>query len=457
MTQPSSARRRVKSIEVGVKGYKSIRDEIALTLKPLTVISGTNSSGKSSFMQTLLLLKQTLEAQFDPGALLLNGPNVGLTSSDQLFSRGKSKLDVAKAFFISMNFGGTTIRLSFTKSHGSPISLHSMEFERRGKRYLVREGPTDIPLQEVLDSDRQASLLSQYSKHEDFEFSVRARRNRCFLNLDIVASGGSGTRANFNLQASNQFFNALPFRSRLLEMIHVPGLRGNPERVYPRSAIGGLFPGTFEQYVASAIHAWQASKSSADQSRIYQLNRHLEELGLTWKVHAKPANDTSVELLVGRMQHAQQGGAHDLVSIADVGFGVSQTLPVLVALVAARPGQIVYLEQPEIHLHPKAQTTLAAILAEHAARGVIVVSETHSSLIIRGIQTAIATQLIDHREVQLNWFTRTPDTGITQVSSVSPDELGRFGDWPSDFDDVAMEADMAYLNAVEEREVVDEL
>ncbi|MGJ3229153.1 AAA family ATPase [Micromonospora aurantiaca (nom. illeg.)] len=451
MTHPGQHRRtRSRIIEVKAQGYKSIRDEVSIALKPLTVISGTNSSGKSSFMQTLLLLKQTLEAQFDPGAMLLNGPNVGLTSSDQLFSRGKSKSDVAKACQISMTIGGTAIRLTFTKAHGTPIGLQEMRLEGRGKRYALREGPVDIPLSEVMDSEAQASIISQYSKREELALSVKARRNRCFLNVDVVAT--SGSRTNFNISTDNPLFNIASFRNRLLEIIHVPGLRGNPERVYPRSAIGGLFPGTFEQYVASAIHAWQSSKSAGDQGKLALLNRHLEDLGLTWKVLAKPANDTSVELLVGRMQHAQQGGAHDLVSIADVGFGVSQTLPVLVALVAARPGQIVYLEQPEIHLHPRAQTILASVIAQHSSRGVIVVAETHSSLLIRGVQTAIATQQLDNKDVQLHWFTRTPDTGVTRVSSVNPDQLGRFWDWPTDFDDVAMEADMAYLNAVEERE-----
>ena len=55
-----------------------------------------------------------------------------------------------------------------------------------------------------------------------------------------------------------------------------------------------------------------------------------------------------------------------MVNIADVGFGVSQVLPVLVALIVAEPGQLVYLEQPELHLHPRAQVALARVLADAA-------------------------------------------------------------------------------------------
>ena len=124
--------------------------------------------------------------------------------------------------------------------------------------------------------------------------------------------------------------------------------------------------------------------------KLKQLSKDLERLGLTWKVTAKRINDAQVELQVGRLPHAAKGGARDLVNIADVGFGVSQTLPVLVALLVAEPGQLVYIEEPEIHLHPRAQSAMAQILADAAKRGVRVVIETHSQLLLLGIQTLVA-------------------------------------------------------------------
>src|SRR5437667_8691999 len=74
---------------ITVGGFKSINQEQNIEIKPLTIIAGANSSGKSSFMQAVLLLKQTLEASYDPGSLLLNGPNVKFTSADQLLSRSQ--------------------------------------------------------------------------------------------------------------------------------------------------------------------------------------------------------------------------------------------------------------------------------------------------------------------------------------------------------------------------------
>jgi predicted ATPase len=77
---------------------------------------------------------------------------------------------------------------------------------------------------------------------------------------------------------------------------------------------------------------------------------------------------------------------------------------VLVALITAEKDQFVYIEQPELHLHPKAQFKLADIIAKAAVRGVKVVIETHSSILLRGIQITIVRKLISHELVSLNWF-----------------------------------------------------
>ena len=152
---------------------------------------------------------------------------------------------------------------------------------------------------------------------------------------------------------------------------------------------------------------------------------------------------------VGRLPQPTRGGAKDLVNIADVGFGVSQTLPVLVALLAAEQDQVVYIEQPEIHLHPRAQFAMAMCLINAAKRGVRVVIETHSSQLLLGLQTAIAQDEIDPKHVIFHWFQRDPLTGESQISAVEPDSAGRFGDWPVDFDEAVMEAQTKYLDIAE--------
>ena len=180
--------------------------------------------------------------------------------------------------------------------------------------------------------------------------------------------------------------------------------------------------------------------------RIDLLGKALADLGLTSVVDVKPIDDTNVELRVGRLPRTRRGAKTGWVNIADVGFGVSQVLPVVVALFAAEPGQIVYVEQPEIHLHPRAQVGMASLLVDAAKRGVRLIVETHSALILLGVQTLVAKGQLDPNLVKLHWFERDKD-GATHVHSGELDEQGRFGDWPQDFGRVELAAENDYLNA----------
>jgi len=437
-------------LSLSVQGYKAIRNKSVLEVKPLTIISGANSSGKSSFIQPFLMMKQTLDSAFDPGALLLYGPNVKITEHSQILSRGKARTDLVNQFVAGMQQGEESREVKFVVKQGAlsilsdttttngvvtslsdPLSKANLERLRDSYRGLARRY-----LRVIRNSGEEAE--TDISREDDWSFEVY--RNRCFLE-PILTVSADDEHYRLNVGGDSDDDRWVKF---LRGIIHVPGLRGNPERAYARSAVGSTYPGTFETYVASIVYEWTSSESPL----IGTLSKQLEDLGLTWKLTARKLNDASIELSVGRMPHAQQGGAQDLVSVADVGFGVSQTLPVLVALLAAQPGQLVYIEQPEIHLHPRAQLALANALIAAANRGVYVVAETHSSLLIRGIQTAIAKEELAAESLSLNWFSRDPLTGFQTSVQASIDVAGRFGEWPVDFDEVSRDADWDYLDAV---------
>src|SRR6476646_3676939 len=99
-SQSPSTMEGISKLTVG--GFKSIAAEQSVEIRPLTILAGANSSGKSSMVQPILLLKQTLEASYDPGPLLLNGPDVKITSFDQLLSRGNNEWH-STAFSVGIN------------------------------------------------------------------------------------------------------------------------------------------------------------------------------------------------------------------------------------------------------------------------------------------------------------------------------------------------------------------
>jgi len=302
-------------------------------------------------------------------------------------------------------------------------------------------GKDEIAWQEGMSHDDIASHLPKKFQSIPGDISKKARwrvtRRRCFLEL-AVATG-----------KTTYFFGLSPATPAVVNMqriVHLPGLRGNPETTYLVRAVGREFPGQFQDYVASVIYKWQRAGSK----NLEGVKEDLSRLNLTWKVYAERVLDTRVELRVGRLSHSVRGGAKDLVNIAHVGFGVSQALPVVVALRAASPNQLVYIEQPEIHLHPKAQIAMAELLVDAANRGVRVVAETHSALLLLAIQTALAKGKIAPSAVKLHWFQRD-EQGCTKVTSVDPDEKGRFGDWPEDFGKTELEAQDDYLSAAEKQ------
>ena len=103
--------------------------------------------------------------------------------------------------------------------------------------------------------------------------------------------------------------------THIRETIHVPGLRGNPERAYPVGAVGDAFPGTFENYAASVIAHWQKTKNEA---KLRELSVNLGKLGLTWSISAVPISDTEVELRAGRLPGDTDGAVENSVNIADL-------------------------------------------------------------------------------------------------------------------------------------------
>ena len=130
----------------------------------------------------------------------------------------------------------------------------------------------------------------------------------------------------------------------------------------------------------------------------------------------------------------------------NVGFGVSDILPVLTTLLTSRPGDIVIIENPEAHLHPKGQAKMGELLARAAAYGVQLFVETHSDHVINGIRVAVADKLIQPGDVNIAFFERrehgvSRDDGsvetetYAEVRNIKMDKRGFLSEYPEGFMD----------------------
>lgn len=425
---------------VSVRGFKSLARESRIEIRPLTILAGANSAGKSSMMQPLLLLKQTLQASYDAGPLLLNGPNARHTSFDQLVSRTLTDPD-DRVLAFGLEADDMSIVITFAPGDDHSVTIRSMTTS-----VLVDGKTRSLHLEPGFDGKQVKDALSAFapelggrleSAYEGAQLALY--RDRCILLPGFESLDGSRS------VTIPVHFTAVPVRN-LHRLIHVPGVRGNPDRSYPRTTSGPDFPGTFPIYVATIIADWQRT----GDPRKMLLEKTLADLGLTGEIATKGGDEAQIELHVGRLP-SEASDQMDLVNIADVGFGVSQVLPVLVALLTADEGQLVYVEQPELHLHPLAEYRLAQFLAETARRGPRLVVETHSALLLLHLRTLIARGELEPDLVKLHWFARDPADGMTSIRSADLDSEGAFGAWPEDFGDVDLHAEAAYLNAVEQR------
>jgi len=434
-----------------VKGFKSFKREQTIELKPFTVLAGANSAGKSSFFQLLLLLKQTLESDSDPGALLLNGDSVKFTDVSQLFWRpaGGTPAPTMSIGFASRD--GRIIRQFYKRSPLTGLDLSHLEIKTGSLSQTYSLG-TSYTLGQLPKS------LADEIKKGPYDFLLeRGDPSGKRAKFRVVRQGGL---LNFELQVPEwgekgrdvwmPIYSPLaPLAALATSLVHLPGLRGNPERDYPKRAVGNRFPGAFQDYVASIIASW-ANKSG--QPRLEKLNGWIKRLGLGQAVQSLRINDVAYQVVMERKAGRNSGSNRptDTVNIADVGLGVPQVLPVLVALLTRGVGDrsgAVYVEQPEIHLHPRAQKEMARLMAEEAASGASIVVETHSSLFLLGVQTAIAEGIIKSDDVALYWFTQD-DLGATTAVLAHVDDYGRTTQWPADFDDVLLEAQGQYIDAV---------
>jgi len=455
--------------EIRVKGYKSIKNE-AISLRPITILAGANSSGKSSIMQPLLLLKQTLEEKNPAISLLLPGKNVYLTQYDQI--RPKFKMNENVEFEIGLK---NSMLWAYSTFQPAQIFQH----KDKGNRLLISKSHFDFsPLVKEQNDTRfekvQFTLFPGMSSGDIHEKVIKICHDK-FLDIDnkkiytlkeescFLAIQAERPKEPLKLPGNphNSFRFAGSFSNDILGIIHLSGLRGDPtQRTFQRCPITSFpsengaptyfFKGKFSGYTASLIEEWEQE----DNSRRAKLIEYVQKMGLSTTVATKSVDDSFLEIFVGWHPSEKPMGTNDMVHIADVGCGVSQALPILVALIAAKEKQIVYIEQPEIHLHPKASVALADIIAnaitDAARRGVRVVIETHSDIILLALQTHVAQHIngngLKPEDVVLYWFEKQSD-GTTKIKEGHMDGYGDYADWSEDFTDVRMQAQRKYLDA----------
>src|SRR5262249_52269155 len=144
--RPKSPPREPSLTAITLRGFKSFRDETRIEIRPLTVLAGANSSGKSSAIQPLLLLKQTLEAGYDPGPLLLDGPNIKFTAMEQMLWRDPRRPIGGSGFSVGLSRSEESTRFRFAEAKDGSVDLREVTYQIGSDSFTLRPSMTDAEL-----------------------------------------------------------------------------------------------------------------------------------------------------------------------------------------------------------------------------------------------------------------------------------------------------------------------
>ena len=376
--------------------YFKCFEELHLPLAPLTLLSGTNASGKSSVLQALVLLHQTMQEHEWSTRLMLNGKSIKLgTVSD----------------VINEQIGGRSFEIAITK-----------EAEKIAWTFIG-------------DGDRNNQSLAV--KHIKISGTEPLELNSEIENTDSLP----------NVQ--NSLHHLLPvqttYRSDIEELIHhlksltyITAERIGPREIYPfEDKQVALVVGARGEHAVSIFHLGRdepilnelLSDGEERNTLFHQVTAWMQlffpEFGLAVE------KVTSVNAVTLRLKTSKGGNFH---LPTNVGFGLTQVLPIVIAALSAQKEDILLIENPEVHLHPSGQALIGQFLAKVASAGVQVIIETHSDHVLNGIRRFVKSGGISPEQVALHFF-RARSIDDAQVVSPQINTSGDLDCWPDGFFD----------------------
>ena len=361
---------------IHLENFKASRD-VNIRLGPLTVLAGLNSSGKSTLLQAIGAIRQSYDLSGNSNGLSLAGQLVHLGQFRDILSEGASGDAVA----ITLEEDGKSLKWV---ARGKP-DANRVKFEE-----VPPELPAFVssPHFQFLQADRivPKTLFSQ---------APQQARDEGFLGRH-----GEYT-VDFLSNESNRTVNQL--------------------RTFPRTGFG--------------IDEALLGKVAPTASLIDQVAGWFQQISPGSQIYTDRVPGTDEVLLQFSYVGKYRDTKSNFYRPTNVGFGLTYSLPIIVACLAASKGALLLLENPEAHLHPQGQAKLGELIARCANDGVQIIVETHSDHLLNGVRLAVKSKLVSSEDVVLHFFSRPVDTGEVSVQTPAVLENGRLSNWPPGFFD----------------------
>jgi predicted ATPase len=410
----------------------------------ITGVFGTNSSGKTSLLQFLLLLKQTKDATDRAIALELNGDLVELgTIRDAVHNHDEErKIQFRLSFRLPTPHVLTdpSDKRNSIITRGNELSLNAEVGIRHRAPYTSKIsytlGEMNFSLVPREDKPSAFDLKVAIESDEIAKFRFVRTQGRAWQIPGPIKSYAFPDQVRTFFQNSGFLADLESLYEAALDKIYYLGpLRNPPERDYLWARSRPTDVGTSGEKTIDAILA----ATEAKETRNLKPKAHhmpFQEMIAHWLRKMGMIDSFRVEEIaegsnLWRAYVRTRPGASE-VQLTDVGFGVSQVLPVITLLQYVPEGSTVVLEQPEIHLHPLAQAELADVIIQAAThRKVQVILESHSEHLLLRLQRRIAEESVSPDEVRL-YFCDAP-RGVSTLTALEIDLYGNIHNWPEKF------------------------
>ena len=406
----------------------------------VTGLFGTNSSGKTSILQFLLLLKQTREATDRAVSLALNGPYVELgTMRDAIHGH-----DEGRQIELALEFErDTELVLDDPSGESTGVKVQGRSIRFTATVEIQRQAPRTTRISYQLGAATFTLAIDQAKPLYDLLVTAKASSFR----LVRMRRGGRGLPGPlrsyaFPSQARALFQNVdflsdleVAYEEIMDSVFYLGPLRAYPLRDYLWSRSR---PTDVGRDGSGAIGAILAATEAGETRTLHDEGRELpfQEMVAHWLQRLGLVHHFSVaEIAPGssrwQARVVTRPGLSEVL-LTDVGLGVSQVLPVITLLQYVPEGSTVILEQPEVHLHPFAQAGLAdAIIDAAVHRRVQVILESHSEHLLLRLQRRIAEEAIGAWDAKL-YFCDAP-AGESILTPLDIDEYGNIRNWPDGF------------------------
>ncbi len=377
-----------------LQNFKGWKDTTEIEMSPITLFFGTNSSGKSSIGQFLMMLKQTVEspdrkAVFNPGG---TNSAVQLGSFQEMVYQRETKnniqFDYEWKLSRQLKFKDAltgkhyaTDRLAFHGQVSSDDTQDGMLFVDKLTYLLKDQAYGDI----VIGMARQTDKKSKYKVDVD-NYPLKRSQGRAWDPKTPVRFYGFPDEV-IAYHQNAEFVQELNLEhENLFKAIYYLGpLRTRTDRLYPW---GGITPESVGYSGQNTVAAMLASRERTLNLGFKRPQKPLEQIiaaslksmGLIEAFEVNKISEQRHEYEV----KIRTKGSKDWVDLPDVGFGISQVLPVLVQCFYAPRNSIIIMEQPEIHLHPSAQAALADVMIDVIDSGNDIYDEYRHKLSMSG-------------------------------------------------------------------------